>query len=37
VDVFVHNALDFVIFGTVSTSGVMSLEHEIDVSVSDGH
>ena len=33
VHIYVHNALDFVIFGTVATKGIVSIEHEIEASV----
>jgi ABC-type polysaccharide/polyol phosphate transport system ATPase subunit len=33
VHVYVHNALDFVVFGTVGTKGIVSIEHEIEASV----
>jgi ABC-type polysaccharide/polyol phosphate transport system ATPase subunit len=36
VDVFVHNAFDFVVFGSVSTRGVVALKHEIGAEVSRG-
>ena len=33
VHVYVHNALDFVVFGTVGTKGIVSIEHEIEATV----
>jgi ABC-2 type transport system ATP-binding protein len=33
VSIYVHNALDFVVFGTTSTKGVVSLSHEIEASL----
>jgi ABC-2 type transport system ATP-binding protein len=33
VHVYVHNALDFVVFGTVGTKGIVSIDHEIEASV----
>ena len=33
VHIYVHNALDFVIFGTVATKGIVSIEHEIEATV----
>lgn len=30
---YVHNALDFVIFGTTSTKGIVTIEHEIEAGV----
>jgi ABC-type polysaccharide/polyol phosphate transport system ATPase subunit len=36
VSIYVHNALDFVVFGSTSTKGVVSLGHEIEASVETG-
>jgi ABC-type polysaccharide/polyol phosphate transport system ATPase subunit len=33
VSIYVHNAVDFVVFGTTSTKGVVSLAHEIEASL----
>jgi ABC-2 type transport system ATP-binding protein len=33
VHIYVHNALDFVVFGTVATKGIVSIEHEIEATV----
>jgi ABC-2 type transport system ATP-binding protein len=33
VHVYVHNAVDFVVFGTVATKGIVSIEHEIEATV----
>ena len=33
VNIYVHNALDFVVFGTVGTKGIVSIEHEIEATV----
>jgi ABC-2 type transport system ATP-binding protein len=30
VNIYVHNALDFVVFGTVGTKGIVSIDHEIE-------
>jgi ABC-2 type transport system ATP-binding protein len=30
---YVHNALDFVVFGTVGTKGIVSIEHEIEATL----
>jgi ABC-2 type transport system ATP-binding protein len=33
VHLYVHNALDFVVFGTVGTKGIVSIEHEIEATM----
>jgi ABC-type polysaccharide/polyol phosphate transport system ATPase subunit len=36
VHIYVHNALDFVVFGTVATKGVVSIDHEVEVALEPG-
>ena len=36
VSLYAHAAVDFVVFGTVNTGGILSLDHEIEAVVEDG-